>query len=189
VRDGHWPRPAFRRSLRELNVGVVGLGAIGRAVARRLAPFGCELRWTGPRFRETPYRYVAGLGELAEWADLLIVAARADASNERLIDAEILRKLGPDGLLVNVSRGGIIDEDALIAALNSHGLGGAALDVFRSEPTPPECWRDVPNTVLTPHVGGFASGVRREIRALLAANVRAFFGGGELTGVVSPPRS
>jgi len=184
VRTGNWPEPAFRRSLRDLNVGIVGLGAIGAAVARRLAPFGCSVKWTGPRFRDTPYDYVADLAGLAEWADILIVAARADASNAGMINANVLDRLGAEGLLVNVSRGSIVDEDALIVALKQNRLGGAALDVFRSEPTPAERWKDVPNIVLSPHIGGYALGVQRNIQKLLRENLHAFFDGSMQKGIV-----
>jgi hydroxypyruvate reductase len=186
VRAGEWPEKTLRRSLCELNVGIVGLGAIGIAVARRLTPFGCAIRWNGPRSKTAPYEYVADLSALAHWADILVITARADSSNIGLINAVILEALGPDGLLVNVSRGSIVDEHALIAALKDSRLGGAALDVFQTEPSPAERWRDVPNTVLTPHIGGFATGVQRNIQQLLTANLEAFFSGRALSGVVEP---
>jgi hydroxypyruvate reductase len=185
VRRNEWPRPTFRRSLCELNVAIVGLGMIGLGVARRLASFGCDIRWSGPRFKESPYRYIADLGELATWADILIVTARADSSNIGMIDVALIDKLGVNGLFVNVSRGSIVDEEALITALRERRLGGAALDVFQSEPTPGERWRDVPNVVLTPHVGGYASGVRRNIQELLRANLHAFFSGHSLPDIVA----
>ncbi len=183
VREGRWHKP-IRTSVAERKVGIVGLGAIGQAVARRLQPFGCEIRWTGPRPKDSPYAYHADLGELAEWADTLLIAARADESNRGLIGREIFDKLGPTGIVANVSRGSIIDEDELIAALRSGRIGGAALDVFAEEPTPAERWADVPNTVLSPHVGGYTSAVRRGIYALVVANLRSYFAGGQLVGTV-----
>lgn len=186
VRRGEWPKP-IRLSIRYRKAGIVGLGAIGEAVARRIAPFGCEIRWTGRRYRETPYDYCADLQKLAEWADILLVTARADSSNRQLIDRAIIERLGPEGILANISRGSIIDEDELIAALKSGRLGGAALDVFQDEPTPAGRWEDVPNTVLSPHVGGFTTGVRRGIRELVLANLRAFFADRKLAGIVSEP--
>jgi lactate dehydrogenase-like 2-hydroxyacid dehydrogenase len=186
VRAGAWPVKTLRRSLCDLHVGVVGLGAIGAAVARRLAPFGSAIRWNGPRSKAAPYEYVADLGALARWADILVITARTDASNIGLISPVIIDALGPEGLLVNVSRGSVVDEGALIGALKDRRLGGAALDVFELEPTPVERWRDVPNAILTPHVGGFATGVQRKIQQLLAANLKAFFAGRALTGVIEP---
>jgi lactate dehydrogenase-like 2-hydroxyacid dehydrogenase len=184
VREGRWSKP-IRPSLRDLKVGIVGLGAIGSAVAKRISAFGCEIRWHGPRPKDTPYAYCASLVSLAEWADFLLVTARADQSNRHLIDAEIIAALGPEGFIANVSRGTIIDEDALLAALRAGRLGGAALDVFESEPTPAGRWEGISNAVLSPHVGGFTSGVRSGISRLVRSNMRAFFAGATLTGVVS----
>ena len=176
IREGDWPKP-LRRSLGDLKAGIVGLGAIGRAVATRMAAFGPEIRWTGPRRKESELAYCPDLLDLAAWADILLVTARADRSNVHLIDDAVLDQLGPQGMLVNISRGTIVDEDALIAALKSGRLGGAALDVFETEPSPASRWIDVPNTVLSPHVGGFTTGVRRGIQQLVLSSLRAFFSG------------
>src|SRR6185295_20328934 len=143
VREGRWgqePLPAVR-SLRTLKVGVLGLGVIGRSVCARLEPFGVEIAWWGRRPQpDTPYPRAKGLLELAGWSDVLVVTARADASNAKLVDRSVLDALGPQGLLVNVSRGSIVDEEAVIEALREGRLGGAALDVFETEPTPPQRW-------------------------------------------------
>lgn len=183
IREGRWHKP-IRRSIAERKVGIVGLGAIGQAAARRLQPFGCEIRWTGRRAKDSPYAYCADLGELAQWADTLLITARADGSNRNLIGRDVLDKLGPAGIVANVSRGSIIDEDELIAALHSGRIGGAALDVFADEPTPAERWVNVPNTVLSPHVGGYTTGVRRGIYNLAVANLRSYFAGAPIAGVV-----
>ncbi len=184
IRSDNWHIPT-RRSLRELNIGVFGLGAIGLAIIQRMTAFGCDqIRWSGPRPKDTRYPYMADLGDLAEWADILFVAARADASNRNLIGDAIFDKLGPQGLISNISRGSIIDEDALIAALKAGRLGGAALDVFQSEPTPAERWRDIPNAVLTPHVGGHATGVKRGIGQLIRKNLDRFFAGEQPLGII-----
>jgi hydroxypyruvate reductase len=169
-------------------VGIVGYGAIGAAVARRLEPLVAVIRWNGPRSKHTPFEYVADLRVLARQSDILVVAARADSSNIALIGPAIIEALGPERSLVNVSRGSIVDEDALIAALKNGRLGGAALDVFHTEPTPGERWRDVPNTVLTPHMGGYATGVQRKIQQLLTFNLTAFFAGRALSGVIGGAR-
>lgn len=190
VRAGDWPRP-IRTSLRERKVGIVGLGATGLAAARRFAALGCEIRWTGRHPKESPYGYCPELSDLAAWADILLIAARADAGNRHLIDRAVFDLLGPDGILANVSRGSIVDEDELIAALRDGRLGGAALDVFADEPTPGGRWNDVPNTILSPHVGGYATGVRRGIYDLAMANLRSFFAGGPIIGAVegAPPKA
>jgi lactate dehydrogenase-like 2-hydroxyacid dehydrogenase len=185
VRLDDWHIPT-RRSLRELNVGIVGLGAIGLAIGRRMTAFGCDIRWTGPRAKDAPYPYMENLGDLAEWSEILFIAARADAINSGLIDANVLDKLGATGLITNVSRGSIIDEDALIGALQTSRLGGAALDVFQMEPTPGARWRDLPNVVVTPHVGGHATGVKNGIGKLIRRNLDLFFAGDTPLGIMVP---
>ena len=106
-----------------------------------------------------------------------MVACRADEANRGLISREVMEALGPEGLLVNVSRGQVVDEDAAIALLRSGRLGGAALDVFVEEPTPADRWADVPNTVLTPHTGGATNEAVQGMLALLMANLAAHFSG------------
>jgi lactate dehydrogenase-like 2-hydroxyacid dehydrogenase len=131
------------------------MGAIGQAVAKRASGFGLEIKWFGPRAKpDVDYPYEPELISLASWADIVAVCARGDKSTEKLIDARVIEALGSDGILVNMSRGSVVDEDALITALKTGTLGGAGLDVFAEEPTPADRWRDVPNTTLTPHLGG-----------------------------------
>jgi lactate dehydrogenase-like 2-hydroxyacid dehydrogenase len=158
LREGQWRPPLAvppQRRLSGRKLGIVGMGAIGQAVAKRATGFGLEIKWFGPRPKAgIAYPYEPDLIALATWADIIAVCARGDKSTQKLIDARAIEALGPDGLLVNISRGNVIDEDALIAALKAGKLGGAGLDVFQEEPTPAERWRDVPNTTLTPHLGG-----------------------------------
>lgn len=181
VRLGAWTqadRGPFRPSMKEIKVGVVGLGAIGLAVAERVQAFHSEVRWWGPRPKpEAAWARAESLIELARWSGALVICARSDASNVRLIDAGVLDALGPGGVVVNVTRGGILDEDALIARLKDGRLGGAGLDVFEQEPSPASRWADVPNTVLTPHIGGAAWGATRASVDLALENVRAFLAG------------
>lgn len=182
LREGHWQGPlavAPQRRLRGRKLGIVGMGAIGQAVALRAAPFGFEIHWFGPRAKpELPYVFEPDLQTLAAWADVLVVAARGDQTG--LISAPILEALGAEGVLVNISRGGVVDEHALISALKSGKIGGAGLDVFAQEPTPPERWADVPNTTLLPHIGG---GTRDSLIAStqnVLENIRRYFAGEEL---------
>lgn len=184
LREGKWTPPLAvppQRRLRGMKLGVVGMGAIGQAIAARAVPFGFEIKWFGPRAKpEIGFAYEPDLSALAQWADVLAVAARGDKSTENLIDANIIKALGPQGMLVNVSRGTVVDEDALIAALKAGELGGAGLDVFRDEPTPPQRWADVPNTTLTPHLGG---GTRDALYAgsqNVLENLRRFYAGEDL---------
>lgn len=144
-----------QRRLRGMKLGIVGMGAIGRAIAARAEVCSLEIAWTGPRRKlDTTFPYQPNLLELARWADVLMVTARGDKTTEGIVNAEVISALGADGILINVSRGSLVDEDALIAALRAGRLWGAGLDVFAEEPTTPERWRDVPNVMLTPHLGG-----------------------------------
>lgn len=160
LRADAWRPPlaiGARPRLRGRKLGIVGMGAIGQAIAARAAPFGLDVRWTGPRRKpEVSQPYEGDLLALARWADILAIAARGDKTTERIVDARVIEALGADGFLINVSRGSVVDEDALIAALKSGKLAGAGLDVFAEEPTPASRWADVPNTTLLPHLGGGA---------------------------------
>ncbi|MBY0563529.1 MAG: 2-hydroxyacid dehydrogenase [Hyphomonadaceae bacterium] len=182
LREGRWTPPLAvppQRRLRGMKLGIVGMGAIGKAIAHRAQAFGMEIRWNGPRPKpDVAPAYEPHLLALAAWADVLAVAARGDQAG--LIGADVIKALGPQGILVNVSRGSVVDEEALIAALKSGALGAAGLDVFQQEPTPPARWADVPNTTLTPHLGG---GTREALYAgsqNVLGNLRAFFAGAPL---------
>lgn len=156
LREGRWTPPLAvppQRRLRGRKLGIVGMGAIGNAIAHRAQAFGLDIQWTGPRLKpEVAFPFQPDLMALAAWADILALAPRGDQVG--LVNADVIKALGPDGVLINISRGGIVDEDALIAALKSGALGGAGLDVFEEEPTPAARWADVPNCTLTPHLGG-----------------------------------
>jgi len=187
VREGRW-RPAEKRitpSLAGKHLGIVGLGAIGEAVARRAEAFGLKIAWWGPNEKpDVRWPRAASLAALAEASDILVVAARASEANRGLIDQAVIEALGPTGLLVNVARGQLVDEEALIAALKDERLGMAALDVFAAEPTPSERWADVPNVVLSPHTGGSTSGALPKMVALTRENLRRFFAGEPLANAV-----
>jgi len=187
VREGRW-RPTEKRitaSLGGRRLGVVGLGAIGEAVARRAETFGLKVAWWGPNEKpDAPWPRAASLVALAEASDILIVAARAGADNRKLVSRQVIEALGPQGLLINVARGQLVDEDALIAALTSGALGMAALDVFETEPTPAERWAEVPNVVLSPHTAGATSAALPKMVALTRENLRRFFAGEPLANAV-----
>lgn len=180
LREGRWThadRMRPRRSLGGKKAGVVGLGHIGEAVARRLEALGMDVSWWGPRPKEAKWPRAESLLALAQQSDVLVVACLANAENRHLISREIIEALGPQGCLVNVARGSLIDEDALIAALKDGRLGMAALDVYETEPTPPKRWADVPNTVLTPHMaGGTIESIPQMVSQTLE-NLRRFFAG------------
>jgi lactate dehydrogenase-like 2-hydroxyacid dehydrogenase len=172
-------------SLTRRRVGVVGLGAIGAAVARRCEAFHLKVSWWGPREKpEAPWPRAASLAALAADSDILVVTCRPTDETRGLISSEIIEAVGPDGLLINVSRGQVVDEDALIAALKAGRLGAAALDVFAEEPTPAERWADVPHTLLTPHTAGATSAAVPQMVALTVENLRRFFKGEDLVNPV-----
>ncbi|QKS00338.1 2-hydroxyacid dehydrogenase [Sphingomonas sp. CL5.1] len=180
VREDRWPearrRPA--RSIATHRVGIVGLGHIGQAIAARLAPFGCEIAWWGPRPKpEAPWPRFDSLDELAAWATILIVAARGDDSTRGLVTRDVIEALGPEGLIVNVSRGFVIDEPAMIAALKDRRLGGAALDVFDREPIKGSDWAEVPNVLMAPHVAGVTHEAFAAVFAGALDNIRRHFAG------------
>lgn len=177
IRAGGWT-PETRTitpSLGGLRLGVVGLGHIGEAVARRAEAFRMTVAWWGPRDKPAPWPRASSLTELARDSDVLVLACRADDSNRGLVSREVIEALGPDGLLVNVARGQLVDEDGLVDALKSGRLGGAALDVFQDEPTDPARWADVPNLVLTPHTGGATTQAVQGMLMLLLQNLQAHF--------------
>lgn len=183
VRSGRWSAEGkvLSPSLVGKQVGIVGLGGIGHAVARRCEVMRMPVAWWGPREKpDAAWPRAASLEALARDSDILVVACRAEESNRGLISRQVIEALGPDGLLVNVSRGQVVDEDALIAALKDGRLGSAALDVFMTEPTPPERWADVPNTLLTPHTAGATTAAAAAMMMQLQANLAAFFAGEEL---------
>jgi lactate dehydrogenase-like 2-hydroxyacid dehydrogenase len=187
LRAGRWTpaeRMSPRHGLKGRTVGIVGLGHIGEAVARRVAAFEMKVAWWAPRPKETDLPRAESLMALARDSDILVVCARPDPTNHHLINQAVLEALGPQGLLVNVARGALVDEEALIAALKAGTLGMAALDVFEQEPTPPGRWIDVPNTVLTPHTAGATLDSIPAMVSLTLENLRRFFLGEPLASPV-----
>lgn len=185
VRGGDWARdgnPPVRAGVSGQNFGIVGLGNIGTAIAARLEPFGGEIRWWGPHDKPARWPRAATLLELANWCTSLVVAARGDASG--LVGAAAIDAVGPEGLIVNIARGSVIDEEALIAALQAGRLGGAALDVFTEEPTPAERWRDVPNVILSPHAAGLTRAASVRLREAAIRNLASVLDGGPIANEV-----
>lgn len=186
LRAGDWRMESrlITPSMKGQRVGIVGLGLIGQALARRVEVLGCPVAWWGPREKTAPWPRVTELLNLARDSDILVVACRANETNRGLISAEVMQALGPNGLLVNVARGQVVDEDALIQALRSGTLGQAALDVFETEPTDATRWSDVPNTVLTPHTAGATTEAVQGMLGLLMRNLAAAMSGEPLVSPV-----
>jgi hydroxypyruvate reductase len=178
VRNGKWAdAPSIvNRSLRSVRVGIVGMGEIGRSVAQKATALGMAVRWWGPNPKEVAWERASSLLELAATSDSLVVTARSDATNGGLISSKVIDVLGRTGQLVNVARGALVDEDAVISALKAGRLAAAALDVFREEPTSGERWQDVSRVLLTPHIAGRTQEALVRIGEQLRANLLAFFG-------------
>ena len=158
LREGVWrANLAMPEGVTGKKLGVLGLGIIGRKIALRAQAFEMQVGYhnRSPK-ADAPWPYFDSLLALATWADILVVATPGGASTHHLVNAEVLRALGPQGHLVNIGRGSVVDTQALAAALRSGELGAAALDVYESEPHPPQELVDLPNAVLTPHVAGWS---------------------------------
>ena len=189
VRDGRWARnealPLGRKVTRK-KLGILGMGRIGRAIARRAEGFDMPIAYSDLRpFDDLPYRYVAELVQLARESDILIVAASGGPQSRGIVNAPVLDALGPEGVLVNVARGTVVDEPALVAALIEGRIGGAGLDVFAQEPDVPAVLFKLDNVVLQPHRASATVETRLAMGELVVGNLAAHFGGKELlTGVV-----
>jgi lactate dehydrogenase-like 2-hydroxyacid dehydrogenase len=183
VRNGSWaaakPSPLLRPQPGNpgRRVGVYGLGEIGRKIAARVAAFETEVGYFSRSRRDVPYQYLPSLEALAEWCSVLMIAVRAGADTHHAVDAAVLQKLGKDGYVVNISRGSVIDEPALVAALADNTIAGAGLDVFEKEPHAPDALTAFPNVVLTPHVGGHTIESHIAMQDCVIANLEAFFSG------------
>jgi lactate dehydrogenase-like 2-hydroxyacid dehydrogenase len=177
LRAGIW-RDALpiRPSVNGRKLGIFGMGTIGRKIARRAQGFDMSIGYHNrqPRPDAGEARYFDSLVALAEWADFLVVAAPGGAATKHKVNAEVLAALGPQGHLVNIARGSLVDTAALAAALAAGQLGGAALDVYESEPLPPGELLAFPNVVLTPHIAGWSPEAIQATVDLFIANVQAW---------------
>lgn len=191
LRAGKWlekPYP-LTTSLRTRKVGIVGLGRIGKAVAHRLEAFGLPIAYHGrSRQADVAYRYYPSLVEMAQDVDTLISVAPGGAATHHMINAEVLKALGPHGIVVNVGRGTVIDERALIEALEAKTILSAGLDVFEDEPRVPAELIAMDHVVLLPHVGSASVHTREQMGQLLVDNLVSWFSGkGPLTAVPETP--
>ena len=160
------------------------MGRIGQAVAHRLAAFGGTISYTGPAEKSVPYRFVPALLQLALQSDVLIICAAASAATRGDRGSSVLDALGSQGTLVNIARGSIIDEPALVAALQEGRLGAAGLDVFADEPHVPEALLTMENVLLTPHIASATDETRLAMGQLMLDNLAAFFAGRTLPTAV-----
>ncbi|HLX17367.1 MAG TPA: 2-hydroxyacid dehydrogenase [Bradyrhizobium sp.] len=183
VRDGSWaaskPSPLLRPQPGNptRRVGVYGMGEIGRKIAARMAAFETEVGYFSRKQRDVPYRFFPSLAALAEWCSVLMIAVRASSDTHHAVNADVLQKLGKDGYVINIARGSVIDEAALVAALADNMIAGAGLDVFEKEPHAPDALTEFANVVLTPHVGGHTIESHIAMQDCVMANLEAFFAG------------
>ncbi|CAM3616499.1 2-hydroxyacid dehydrogenase [Paracidovorax anthurii] len=165
-------------------LGIFGLGTIGQKIARRAAGFDMEIGYHNRRPRgSVPHRYFDSLRELAEWSDILVCATPGGPETRHAVNAEVLDAIGPLGYLVNIARGSVVDTEELAAALRDRRIAGAGLDVYESEPHPPEALVGLENVVLTPHVAGWSPEAVQSSVDRFLANAEGHFSG---RGVVSP---
>ncbi|MGH7038928.1 MAG: 2-hydroxyacid dehydrogenase [Stellaceae bacterium] len=180
VRRGDWQRGELRfgRSLGGRRLGILGLGRIGCAIAARAEPFGVTIGYGGPRQKpDVPYPFFADPIALAAWSEILVVACPGGAATWHLVGPPMLAALGPEGTLINIARGSVVDEEALVTALQRGTLGAAGLDVFAAEPAVPEVLAALDNVVLMPHAGSATHQTRAAMGELMIANLSAHFAG------------
>lgn len=191
LRAGRWPVDGnypLTRQVSGRRVGILGLGRIGSAIAARLGAFGCSIAYHNRhRVEASPYAYVGSAVELAAGVDVLVVAAAGGSGTRRLVDADVLDALGADGYLINVARGSVVDEAALVERLADGRLAGAGLDVFADEPTVPAELLGLDNVVLLPHVGSGTVETRAAMEALTLRNLDEFLSTGRLVTPVLQP--
>lgn len=192
VRSGQWARSgemALTTRLGGKHAGIVGLGRVGQALARRLTALEMSVAYTDRTELEgQPYSFFPDVLRLARKVDVLIVAAAGGDGTRKMVNAEVLAALGKGSILINISRGSIVDEEALVLALQSGELGGAGLDVFAHEPNVPGALLGMNNVVLAPHAASGTRESRREMGELVLANLNAFFAGEALPTPVKLPQ-
>ena len=175
-RNGHWsegPFP-FGMSMAGKTLGIAGLGRIGEAIVHRALPFKVNIAYHNRHPKSLPYTYYPTLEALAEASDILLCMLPGGADTDNLINAEVLDKLGPDGIFVNVGRGNSVDDAALISALQSKRIRAAGLDVYKNEPHIPDAYKVLDNAILLPHIGSATVETRREMGNLVLQNIASF---------------
>jgi hydroxypyruvate reductase len=179
VQAGEWEKraPELTTKLSGRKVGILGLGRIGKAIAQRVSAMGMAVAYTGRKPQDVSYEYVRDLKALAAAVDFLVVASPGGAATKNIVNAEVLAALGKKGTLINIARGSIVDEPALVAALEAGAIKGAGLDVFADEPHIPARLLGLENVVLLPHVGSATRETRQAMGDLCKANLDAYFAG------------
>jgi len=191
LRAGHWPKHGdyqLTPSLRDRTVGIVGMGRIGKAIARRLDAMNVPVVYHSRRPADVAYKHYPNILEMARDVTVMVVITPGGAATKNLVNADVLKALGPDGILINVARGSVVDEAALIKALKDKTILSAGLDVFANEPSVPQELIEMEHVVLLPHVGSASIATRRAMDQLVADNIISWFAGkGALTPVPETP--
>lgn len=193
VRAGRWARDGrfpYAKDVSGVQVGILGLGRIGSAIATRLLGFDCAIAYHNRRRIDgSPYRYAESPVELAASVDVLVVATTGDPATRHLVDRAVLEALGPEGYLINIARGSVVDQAILVELLAGGRLAGAGLDVFVDEPNVPAELLTLDNVVLFPHIGSATARTRRAMALLAIRNLDSYLGTGELVTPVLRPGS
>ncbi|ELY5848488.1 2-hydroxyacid dehydrogenase [Cronobacter turicensis] len=180
IEQGGWQQGGFTwtRKVSGARLGIFGMGRIGQAIARRAQAFDMAISYTGRQPHSAlPYRFVPDLQQLAQESDFLMLCAPGGDATRGVVNAAVLEALGPQGILINIARGSVVDEAALIAALESGAIAGAGLDVFTDEPNVPAALQQRDNVVITPHMASATWETRREMSRLVLENVNAWCAG------------
>lgn len=181
VRAGKWEKnadPSLGNSLTNKKVGIVGLGGIGQKVAKRCEGFEMEVVYHGPREKkDQPYPYYSDLVKMASDCDYLMLTCPGGEATKNLVNADVLKALGPEGMLINISRGSVVDQPVLIEALQNGTIKAAGLDVFHDEPNVPQTLMDMDNVVLLPHIGSATVETRTAMGQLVVDNIKAHIKG------------
>jgi lactate dehydrogenase-like 2-hydroxyacid dehydrogenase len=177
VKSTAWSKAPFKltTTLAGKRVGIAGMGRIGQDLAKRLEPFKVEIAYSGPNPKPVSYTYYKDIQDLAAACDVLFLACPATTDTDNLIDAKVLEALGPSSYLINIARGSVVNEDALLYALQHKKIAGAALDVFNNEPNPNPAFLELENVLLTPHIGSATLETRIAMTNLAVDNLEAFF--------------
>jgi len=188
VRAGQWLSAKFPlgNDLTGKTCGIVGLGKIGKTIAKRAAAFEMNIAYfrRNEPYPDVPYTHYADLQALAKASDYLIVIVPGGDATQHLINHDVLRALGPKSYLINVARGSVVDEKALVASLQASEIAGAGLDVFEDEPNVPSALLEMDNVVLTPHIGSGTHETRQAMADLVFANLSGYFNEGKLISPV-----
>lgn len=180
ARSGSWASKgafALQRKVTGLRIGILGMGRIGMAIAERLIPFKADIAYSATTAKSVPWPFIPDPVALAQRSDVLILALAASPATRHIVNADVIAALGPEGMLLNISRAANVDEDALLTALETRALGCAALDVFEAEPAFNPRFATLPNVLLQPHHASATTATRRAMGQLMRDNLTAHFAG------------